>query len=313
MNQYLLLKKIDVQNANAISGLTYGFPAITNFLGFAHALSRKLGEQTTASLGGVLVVSHKNTVHARQPKGWGDYVFALTRNPLTKEGNTAPINEEGRMNLQVSLLIEVKGLVAGDRQATEQLVESVNTIAPTLRLAGGQVINIERTELSVAGEDYRVLRSLMPGSVLIDRSEYLAEHYQKLKNSNEEASLFDAWVDFAKFKYKAEALEDDPTKANWHYVKKPQGGYLVPIMAGFKAISPLYKPGEVEKVRDTNVPVCFAEAAYSIGEWLSPHRISHIEDAIWRYQYQHPWYMAKTKPLVETVLTPDFDEQPADL
>lgn len=31
MSQYLLVKKLDVQNANAIAGLTYGFPAITNF------------------------------------------------------------------------------------------------------------------------------------------------------------------------------------------------------------------------------------------------------------------------------------------
>ncbi|WP_205619382.1 type I-F CRISPR-associated protein Csy2 [Salinivibrio socompensis] len=32
MAQYLLLKHIEVQNANAIAGLTYGFPAITHFL-----------------------------------------------------------------------------------------------------------------------------------------------------------------------------------------------------------------------------------------------------------------------------------------
>ncbi len=110
MKHYLLLKKIDVQNANAIAGLTYGFPAITNFLGFAHALSRKLAPKVGVTLGGVAVISHKNAVHARQPSGWGDYVFALTRNPLTQQGNTAPINEEGRMSMQISLLIELEGM-----------------------------------------------------------------------------------------------------------------------------------------------------------------------------------------------------------
>ena len=34
MSQYVLIKKLNVQNANAIAGLTYGFPAITNFLSF---------------------------------------------------------------------------------------------------------------------------------------------------------------------------------------------------------------------------------------------------------------------------------------
>ena len=42
MNQYILLNRIKVQNANAIAGFTWGFPAITHFLGFSHNLSRKL-------------------------------------------------------------------------------------------------------------------------------------------------------------------------------------------------------------------------------------------------------------------------------
>ena len=40
---YLLLKRIHIENANAISSpITYGFPAITGFLGAVHALSRRL-------------------------------------------------------------------------------------------------------------------------------------------------------------------------------------------------------------------------------------------------------------------------------
>ena len=107
MSQYLLIKKLYVQNANAIAGLTYGFPAITNFLGFAHAISRKLPNELNVTLDGVMVISHKNTVHVHQPKGWADYVFALSRNPLTKKGDTAPINEEGRLSMEISLLVEI--------------------------------------------------------------------------------------------------------------------------------------------------------------------------------------------------------------
>jgi CRISPR-associated protein Csy2 len=36
MNQYILIERIKVQNANAIAGFTWGFPAITHFLGFVH-------------------------------------------------------------------------------------------------------------------------------------------------------------------------------------------------------------------------------------------------------------------------------------
>jgi CRISPR-associated protein Csy2 len=42
MSQYIVVNRIKVQNANAIAGFTWGFPAITNFLGFVQNLSRKL-------------------------------------------------------------------------------------------------------------------------------------------------------------------------------------------------------------------------------------------------------------------------------
>lgn len=42
MSSLILLRRLRVENANAIAGVTWGFPAITHFLGFTHALSRKL-------------------------------------------------------------------------------------------------------------------------------------------------------------------------------------------------------------------------------------------------------------------------------
>ena len=45
MNQFILIDHIIVQNANAVAGFTWGFPAITHFLGFVHNLSRKLGNE----------------------------------------------------------------------------------------------------------------------------------------------------------------------------------------------------------------------------------------------------------------------------
>lgn len=309
MSQYLLIKKILVQNANAISGLTYGFPAITHFLGFAHALSRKLPENSGMTLGGVGVVSHQTFVHARQPKGWGDYVFALSRNPLTKEGATAPINEEGRMQMQVSLLIEIEGLQAGDVANAEALRTCVESVAPTMRLAGGQITEIQNVRVIMNDEQETVLRRLMPGTVLVDRNDYLQNYYSAIKQHDENACLFEAWCDFVKLKFQAEAIEDEPGKAHWHYVPKPQPGYLVPIMAGYRAISPLYEAGEVANARDDTVPACFAEAAYSIAEWRSLHRISDPQEIIWRYECEFPWYLARNKPVEENVVSPDFLEQ----
>lgn len=323
MSQYILIKKLNVQNANAIAGLTYGFPAITNFLGFAHALSRKLPASLNVNLGGVVVISHKNQVHARQPKGWGDYVFALTRNPLTHQGKTAPINEEGRMNMQISLLVELKGMVAGDTLTETDLKTHLKRLIPTLRLAGGQILGFEACELLNTEEQQTyALRRLMPGFVLMDRHEYLAAHFEQLKAEHDDVCLFDAWCDFATLTYCATPSEQQLTedtveaeqaivKANWEYVPKPNAGYLVPIATGFCAISPLYDAGEVANVRDNTVPVTFAETAYSVGEWQSVHRLQHIETALWRYTDNHPWYIATSNEFKQPIIEPDFIDSEA--
>lgn len=323
MSQYILIKKLNVQNANAIAGLTYGFPAITNFLGFAHALSRKLPVSLKVNLGGVVVISHKNQVHARQPKGWGDYVFALTRNPLTNQGKTAPINEEGRMNMQLSLLVEVKGLVAGDTLTETDLKAHLKRLIPTLRLAGGQILGYEACELLNTEEQQAyALRRLMPGFVLMDRNEYLSAHFEQLKAEQDDACLFDAWCDFATLTYRAnpnehQQVEDNVeteqaiVNANWEYVPKPNAGYLVPIASGFCAISPLFEAGKVANVRDNTVPVTFAETAYSVGEWQSVHRLLHIETALWRYTDNHPWYIATTNEYKQPIIEPDFIDSEA--
>ncbi len=336
MKHYLLLKKIDVQNANAIAGLTYGFPAITNFLGFAHALSRKLAPKMGVTLGGVAVISHKNAVHVRQPSGWGDYVFALTRNPLAgkvksnadlidKDGKlkTPSINEEGRMSMQVSLLIELEGMISGNEQAKSQLITELRRIVPTMRLAGGQITHVQEY-LSLTGEDQQriELRRLMPGFVLIDRRNYLSEHFAALQQVKPESSLMDAWCDFATLTYKATPLDGEvvseegegKTKANWEYQPKPNAGYLVPLASGYCAISKNYQPGDVANVRDISVPVTFAETAYTVGEWLSVHRLDNIQRGIWHYHHDYPWYLAQgyvpeIKTTQQEIPTPDLIDE----
>ncbi|MBL4708353.1 MAG: hypothetical protein JKY48_07955, partial [Flavobacteriales bacterium] len=63
MSQYILINRIKVQGANAISGFTWGFPAITHFLGFSHNLSRKLSAAerfNDISLSGCAVIAHNH-------------------------------------------------------------------------------------------------------------------------------------------------------------------------------------------------------------------------------------------------------------
>lgn len=301
MSNYILLEHIKVQNANCIAGFTYGFPAITHFLGYTHALSRKLQQQFGIELTGCAVVCHQHQVQAYQPGGWGDYVFALTRNPLTKEGNTAPIVEEGRMHFTVSLILESSKAFSGTQQ--QQLVETLTVLAQRQKLAGGQVICLKGVSLYSDDDEQalsrKLLRKVLPGFVLTDRSELLKQHYQQLISAQPNATMLDAWLDFAALIYQATAPDEagSPTEQHtveWVRVSKPDKGYLVPITTGYKAISALHPAGTVANSRDPQYPFCFVESAYGVGQWLSPHRVPVLRDVIWRYQQHGPWYLCTT-------------------
>src|SRR5690625_2928135 len=113
----LILPRLRVQNANAISSpLTWGFPSMTAFTGFMHALERRLPESLDINFEAVGVVCHRF-----EPQISNDYVrrFHLTRNPVDRGGKTAAIVEEGRAHLEVTLIFDVTGNTAVE--ATNEL------------------------------------------------------------------------------------------------------------------------------------------------------------------------------------------------
>ncbi len=369
MSQYLLLNRIDVQNANAIAGFTWGFPAITHFLGFSHNLSRKLHKAgfDGIDLSGCAVIAHQHKVHTYGPSyGVG---FTQSRNPpylaSHDKAATPPVIEEGKMNMTVSLLIACEGNVGNRQDAFLKWLEKTCLLQ---RLAGGTILKIGNVELCNIGEDIalRALkRKLLPGFVLKDRSDYLTDHFKQLRQDDNKAELLNAWLDFVALKQKARPKSDliskhlrgivknnsdenftellaiwnshlsrpyqdndvpdllqhyfdiidkngankklleqwsnycsptEGTEADWEYVPKPNAGYLVPIMIGYKAISELYQNHEVDNTRDNETPVCFVESAHSIGEWLSVHRLKTpqtISESVWNYHHEEHWYLCK--------------------
>lgn len=311
MKSLLLINHIKVENANAIAGITWGFPAVTNFLGFSHALSRSLKQQhakmPATPITGCAIICHQHQVQAYQPNGVGEYVFSLTRNPLTKEGNTPPFNEEARMHMTVSLLLECDftndKVEFEEGDATKCLEQQVLQQLCKQRLAGGTIIDIRdvkflnwnKTDAEEERQNYRALikdHRLLPGFMLVDRSNLLAEHYQTLQHQNPEKTMIDAWLDFAALKYKANESAPDK-KVEWQHIPKPAAGYLVPLMVGYKGISPLYESAEVANTRDSETPFRFVEAAYGVGQWLGAHRPRSLEQTFWRYAQQGDAYLCK--------------------
>jgi len=250
-NAYIIFERISVQDANCIAGFAYGFPAITHFLGFGHALSRKLSASQSVTLQGCAVICHQHQIHAYQPKEYRDYVFAQSKNPPTtraKAKETPPIIEEGKMNMTVSLVMACPDLNLSRTAEINTLAQTIMNLAYQHRLAGGSIQNIAAVHILNLDQQKlskKLKRLLLPGFVLMDRSDLLTNHYHALKQQQADAELLDAWLDFSALKYQAkpklkenELEATDKTEAEWLRMDKPAKGWLVPITNGYKAISP---------------------------------------------------------------------------
>lgn len=302
MDKLLVIKHLEVEGANAIAGVTWGFPAITSFLGFTHALQRKVQEKVsdTLVLDGCAVICHRSQVQSYGNNMSREHYFALTRNPLVlkgKEAVTAPFNEEGKMRMEVSLLISVSrenGPIFPNQ--LKALEDYVAQSIPTMRLAGGAITQCESVELvnDIGAQNRdstarkRFLRQLLPGFALVSRHDVLQAHAKQT-----EQTLLDAWLDFSTRKMRAAAPEHEGEKATWSTERPDFSGWLKPIMIGYQGISPCYDAGEVGHVRDRTVPAQFVESIYSLGQWISPHRITDIEQLLWTQSYEpeHSFYL----------------------
>ena len=64
--------------------------------------------------------------------------------------------------------------------------------------------------------------------------------------------------------------------------RRKGSGWVVPIPVGYAALTPSHAPGTVRNARDASVPMLFVESVYSLGEWISPHRLTHLAQLLWR-------------------------------
>lgn len=298
INHILVLPRLRIQNANAISSpMTWGFPAMTAFMGTMQALERKLPDDINLVFNEIGVVCHH--IDPQVTIGGVSRAFHLTRNPVDKTGSTAAISEEGRAHLEVSLLIGVESDGGNDLETEERrqaIAQELYQQVQGMRIAGGSVmppntnqpryqpelINFDAKEEESARQWRKLRRRLLPGFALVLRDDRLAEHTAALQKSDAGATPLDAWLDLSRINHECQMVQGAGGKeeAQWS-IRRPYSGWLVPIPVGYAGISKLFDPGEVASARATNVKFQFVESLYSVGEWVSPHRIKDPEDLMW--------------------------------
>lgn len=273
MKRILLIPKIDVLNANALSSpYTIGFPAMTAWLGATHAMERQLKKTGYENLHckSMAVVCHRINLQAY--KGNGDYVHSIvgTGNPLDKNGNRPSFIEEARCHLTVSLIIECENLGLLDYDEFSARVNQI--VKGKLKLAGGDILSNGAPELLEIDDETsrkKLLRRLMPGHCLIERRDLMRQAME----SGQDA--IDALLDFIKVTHSS-AL-DEHGNVTWAAQRKEKG-WLVPIATGFHGITEL---GMAENQRDPETAHRFAESIVTLGEFVMPYRISDLDNMLW--------------------------------
>lgn len=288
VSHYLLLKKIGIEGANAISSpLTYGFPAITGFLGAIHALNRKpVAANYQIKMPGVLIACHDIHVQRYRPHPYADYTFNQTRNPIKKDGGTASIIEEGKVHLTVSLVVEITASLREVSVLSDEAEVFERICRDTLfqqRMAGGSVHSIRQVQLIDSSDIEAIKKSLLPAFVLMDARTDLVEITKGLQKQNPAATALDGIIEVA-------ALHNEPidtsiNKNGWQTRSVKTGrGWLVPIPVGYQAIAPQFAPGELANCRNPEYPSQYVEAIYSLGKWVFPNRLpENFPQCFWRY------------------------------
>ncbi|AHE63724.1 TPA: type I-F CRISPR-associated protein Csy2 [Pasteurella multocida] len=307
---YILFDHIKVQSANAISGpLSYGFPALTGLTGAMHALNRKLTHHPV-QFGGVMVACHDYELQTYQNSAFSDRTFKQTRNPIKRNGETASIIEEGKIHLDLSLVVEVhvqddrvfEALTDKTSQASQDFLQTCKNLLWQQRIAGGSVLEIGNVQLFNLEEDQDIPLALMPAFVLMDAKQELTNITEELKTglrigqldeegnvqksclpSCPDATALDALLEMATVHHIPEHANATASAWQTYSVKKGRG-WLVPLPVGYQAISPLFAPGQLQHCRTQQYPSQYVETLYSLGKWVFPLSLpENLSQCFWRY------------------------------
>jgi len=274
MKDILLIPNLKIHNANALSSpYTIGFPAMTAWLGFMHALERKIhvSEFNDVKLKGIIVSCLDFNLQTY--KGKGDYVHSIiaTGNPLDKTGGRPSFIEEARCDMEITLAIECElGVIDYDKFTC-----LIDRTLHTMKVASGDVLSFKPSKhIEVDNHKPRALtKYLMPGFCLISRQDLMKVSMQEGKDA------IDAMLEYLKVTTEVEI--DENNKVTKSKPTKKESGWIVPIAIGYQGIS---DPGHLKNARDETTPHRFAESVVTLGEFKMPYHFESVDEMIWRYQ-----------------------------
>ena len=199
MKKYILLEKISIENANAFNNITIGIPAITGFMGFTHALERKLNAKgVEIKFTGVGIEFHEYELKGYRDKH-GHYITTLPLPSSIPGKNEKEINQhvmnQAYIDLTMSFVLEVDAEIIDKSMCT-----TIKRVIESLRVAGGTINGYKDVKM------INSLKDIPYGYFLVLRQDKLNEAFG--------SDMLDKMIN---------AMQNDSS--------------LVPVAIGFKALT----------------------------------------------------------------------------
>lgn len=214
--------------------------------------------------------------------------FYPAKHPGTATGENSPIIEEGKGHFEISLVFNVRTNEELNEEDDAQWSSRLMELLRPRRIAGGTIVDIQRGHVvylsdaqgaddNVADTQFqKLMYSLMPGYALVQRHDQM-----------DSENPLDRVLEVCRLR--SECVTDEDGVVSWHVV--PRSGWLVPIAAGYRALGPVQA---IAGTRDSTTPARFVECIYSIGQWISTHRLLHPHTFWWYNAVEkNDWYLCK--------------------
>lgn len=259
MKKYIVIEKVDVQNANAWNNIVVGFPAITGFLGATHALERMINDAgIKCSISGTGIILHEYELKSVTiPKNGRDDTLLTFPLPSSIPGNgEKEINQhfmnQAYIDIIISLVIEID---TDESVSSGQLCKLIKHKLNKLRIAGGMVCGFN--DIKAVSD----IENLPYGYALIDRS------YMMIETDG-----------------------NDMLEKMFNVIN--ENNDFIAISVGYKSLSDL---GHVKGQRDPSKLHCFVESIFGIGEFYPIREITNFNQIMWSYSYQNGIYRCTQK------------------
>lgn len=264
MSEYIIIKNLHADDVNFEQNFSVigNFPAITSFLGFVHAIFRKINGLNDIA---VCPVLHNLEMY----KGIEKHIPDLDK---IKTGSGASLVPSIKGSVDFSLIIEVN---SSQYTRKESIIDDVQKAIIGLTLSGGVIKfndHIEESIIYAINSNFEKYVSTIPtGKIVSDATELLF-----YPNSLEDK--MDELIDIVSIK-KDEDGNILPNKYE---------GYLLPIAIGYASLENITKREGRNGVNDH----CYVESVIGLGEILhfSKKRIRKVftKKVFWYYNYAKP-------------------------